>query len=83
MQHSAITAMLKLQALTSTPCSNLRATTKASPKKPNNKPNHWRRDTWPPREDNQMAVSTGCKPTIKADKPEPMPALTAAHTPPK
>jgi hypothetical protein len=37
----------------------------------------------PPMPDSQIAVSTGCRPTISADTPEPMPALTAAQTPPR
>ena len=41
------------------------------------------RATAPPRSDSQTAVSTGCMPTSSATSPEPMPALTAAQTPPR
>ena len=61
----------------------LALTTRTKPASPSIKPSHWRRLTWLPREDIQIAVSTGCKPTISDDRPEPMPALTADHTPPR
>ena len=83
-------AKLKLSALTwskALPCVSLCQTTKSSPQKPNNKPSHCRRLTLFSKvlslDESQMAVSTGCSPTMRADKPEPMPALTAAQTPPK
>ena len=71
------------------PLPNLRETTSTSPIKPSTSPNHWRRDTLPcpplgaTVADSHTAVSTGCSPTTSADRPEPMPALTAAHTPPR
>ena len=54
-----ITAIVTVQGVTSMPPSNLRDTTMARPMKPSNSPHHWRRDTWPPRADSQMAASTG------------------------
>ena len=65
------------------PWENLRDTTSSRPVSPSSNPSHWRRATLAPRADNHNAVSTGCRPTISADSPEPMPALTAAQTPPR
>ena len=91
MASKAMTAQAMFSKVTwssGVPCTNLRETTITSPANPSNRPSHCRRETVPcpasrDSVDNQMAVSTGWMPTISDDRPEPMPALTAAHTPPR
>ena len=36
-----------------------------------------------PMRETHTAVNTGCRPTISADRPDPMPPLTADQTPPR
>ena len=83
MDSSAVTAQARLIGAALSPWPNLCPTTSTSPAKPSVSPNHWRAVTRPPVADSHTAVSTGCNPTISADSPAPMPALTAAHTPPR
>ena len=82
-----------VKAVTSSVVPNLRDTTTISPPNPKTRPSHWRcvtfSVTFPPDDrfddmlDTQIAVNTGCNPTISAASPEPIPPLMATHTPPK
>ncbi|MNT82008.1 hypothetical protein D3C72_2216780 [compost metagenome] len=56
-------------------------TTRATPSKPKNRPSHWRGRTDSPISGAAQAVSTGCMPTIRADRPAGMPSLIAHQTP--
>ncbi|MNN91802.1 hypothetical protein D3C81_2099680 [compost metagenome] len=57
------------------------ATTSATPHRPKIRPIHWRGRTRSPISGAANAVSTGCMPTISADKPAGMPSLIAHQTP--
>lgn len=84
MLTKAITASANVGPVAS-PRPSLRHTTRTRPDKPSPKPSHCLREArcvWP-MPDNQRAVSSGCKPTIKDAVPADMPPLTAAHTPPR
>ena len=83
MPISAAMASAMVSQCASPPDPNLRDTTITRPKNPSINPAHCRLEMRPPRDDSQKAVSTGCRPTISATRPEPMPALTALHTPPR
>ena len=80
--------LTKLAESPGAPCPNFRETTRSKPRKPSSSPTHWRRVTLPVcavklNSESQIAVSIGCNPTIKAASPDPIPALTAAQTPPR
>src|SRR5450830_1180354 len=52
-------------------------TTRATPSKPKNRPSHWRGRTDSPINGAAQAVSTGCMPTMSAERPAGMPSLMA------
>ena len=84
MASSAIRHSARFCAVTS-PWPSLFHTTSSNPARPSPRPSHWRgatRCSWPVA-DTHSAVSTGCRPTISAVVPAPMPSLTALHTPPR
>ena len=91
MLSSANTVQPSVSAVTSLPAPNLRATTSSRPASPSSSPSHCLGVTLPcpaappdaPTQDSHSAVSTGCKPTISAASPAPMPPLTATQTPPR